>query len=121
MEFTVEQLKVLSKGLVTLEATFDALEQRPPASITDLKSVLARQERAISSNTNACWTTEQVAVFLDCSLRQVSYLAKQQKIKLVQRGKRGRGKVSLYDAKSVKKHQKRIIDPKREHTDTKHD
>jgi excisionase family DNA binding protein len=103
MKFTPSQIDLLRSGLVLLENTLEAVKQPVPSDIPTLKSALSRQARVLVSRPKETLTTDEVAEMLRCTSRHVSYLAAQQKIRLVQPGKRGRGNTARYDAKSVKK------------------
>lgn len=98
---TEERVRLLVSGLQSLEGALNALQQPLPEGLGKLKQVLFLQRDILASSPVIHLTTAQVSLLLGCSTRRVRQLGRQGHIKLLQQGRRGRGRSNLYGAASV--------------------
>lgn len=101
---TPQQFDLLLDGLASLEGAIKALEEPPPESLVKLRKLLSHEAKSVKRNWNKprnTLTTREVAALLHCSIRNVAELHRQKKIALARRGRRGRGRSSLYKMDSV--------------------
>lgn len=102
--FTIEQLRILFQGLVTLEGAIKAIDLPVPEQIVNLKGKLRGELQSISELNAPTVTTDQVARFLGCSGKRIHQLASEGAIKIAQIGKKGRGNTTFYFTESVKEY-----------------
>lgn len=98
---TDEKVDLLLSGLVSLEGALNALRQPVPSMLNELKKGLSETRLKPVEQLKNVLSTKEAAERLNCSVRHVRYLAKIGRIHLLVQGKVGRGRSSLYDARSV--------------------
>lgn len=98
---TEARIEILVSGLASLEGALRAIQQPLPVGLSELRAELHRQKEALALAAGHDLTTKAVAVLLNCSPSRVHQLGKQNLIRLVCRGGRGRGHSNLYDGPSV--------------------
>lgn len=96
-----DAVQLLVSGLQSLEGALNALQQPLPEGLGELKEILFLQKQLLAKSPAAPLTTDQASLVIGCSSRRVRQLGEQGHIKLVRRGRRGRGHANLYDAASV--------------------
>lgn len=100
--FSKEQVQILLQGLSVLEGALQAIDQPIPDPLRDLQGILKAELSSISALGNSTLSTEQVASVLGCSTKRVHQLAAKGMIKVIHRGKKGRGNSSLFGTESVR-------------------